>query len=137
MATPVTTAPHVSWLKKIGHDIAKGFEWVESPKGQVEVTAAEAITTAIFPPAAGVIAIINIWLKRGATIEAKAAAAADLGVTATGAQKSVAAIAAVAPDLEAIVQEFKLLPLSPASMQIINDAVIAIANEIVPAPTAP
>ena len=135
MATPATPAPHVSWLKRLGHDIAKGFGWVSSAQGQTTIGAAEAITLAVFPPAAGILAIINTWLKVGTTIEAKAVAAADLGVTATGPQKSVAAIAAIAPDIEAILKEHNLLPLSPASMQIINDAVIAIANEVVPAPT--
>jgi hypothetical protein len=127
-------APKVSWLKKLGHDIAKGFGWAESQKGQAVIGSAEAITLAVFPPAAGIIALVNAWLKVGTTIEAKAVAAADLGVTATGAQKSVAAIAAVAPDVEAILAQYKLLPISAASMQIINDAVIAIAKEVVPAP---
>lgn len=137
MATPAVPAPHVSWLKKIGLAIVHGFEDLGSPKGQALVASAEAITETIFPVSAPIVALVNVWMHRAAVIEAKGQAAADLGASATGAQKAVAAISAVAPDVEAILQQFKLLPLSPASMQIINDAVIAIANEIVPAPPAP
>jgi hypothetical protein len=137
MATaPVTPAPHVSWIKKLGMDIVKGFEALESPKGQAIVGAAEAVTMAIYPPSAPVVAIVNSWMQRAAVIEGKAQAAAELGVTATGPQKATAAIAAVAPDIEAIIQQYKLLPLTPAQMSAVNDAVIVIANALTPDPAA-
>lgn len=137
MATvPVTPAPHVSWLKKLGRAIVHGFEGLESPKGQALIAATEAITEAIFPVSAPIVALVNVWMQKAAIVEAKGQAAADLGASATGAQKAVAAISAVAPDVEAILKQYNLLPLSPASMQIINDAVIAIANEVVPVPAA-
>lgn len=133
--TPVTPAPHVSWLKKFGLAIVHGFEDLASPKGQAIVTAAEAITETVFPVSAPIVSLVNVWMQKAAVIEAKGQAAADLGASATGAQKAVAAISAVGPDVEAILKQYNLIPLSDASMKIVNDAVVAIANELIPAPT--
>ena len=135
MATsPVTPTPKVSWIKKFGMAIAKGFEFIVSPKGQAIIGAGETALDIAFPPAAPVVAVVNAWMQKAALIEGKAAAAADLGVTATSTQKATAAIAAVAPDIEAILAQYKLLPLAPESLQKINDAVITIANELTPEP---
>jgi predicted nuclease with RNAse H fold len=80
--------------------------------------------------------LVNVWMQKVAVIEGKAAAAADLGAVASGAQKATAAIASVAPDVEAILLKYKLLPLSQESLQKINNAVLDIANELEPAPVA-
>lgn len=128
-------ATGTSWIKKVGHGIVKSFEWLASPNGQKVVAEGEMAIDLAFPVAAPVVAIVDAWMKRAAVVEAKAQAAADLGVTATGAQKAVAATTAVAPDIEAILKQFNLLPLSADELAKINDAVLTIANAIVPSPT--
>jgi hypothetical protein len=137
MSTAPAPAPHVSWIKKLGQDIVKGFEALASPKGQAVIAAGEAIAETVFPASAPVVALVNIWMQRAAVVEGKAQAAIDLGVTATGPQKAAAAIAAVTPDVEAILQQCKLLPMTPAQMSAINDAVLVIANALTPTPAAP
>lgn len=129
-------AANVSWIKKFGLAIVKGFEWLASDKGQSVVHAGEAIVDIAFPVAAPVIDIVNVWMQKAAVVEAKAQAAADLGANASSVQKATAAIASVAPDIEAILQKYKLLPLSTDALSRINDAVLTIANELEPAPAA-
>jgi hypothetical protein len=126
-------ASGMSWIKKVGIGIVKGFEWLGSDNGRKVIAAGETAIDIAFPAAAPVVAIVNAWMGRAAVIEGKAQAAASIGVSATGPQKAAAAIAAVAPDIEAILQEYKMLPLSADAMAKINDAVLVIANELTPA----
>jgi len=129
-------ASGTSWIKRFGLDIVKGFAWLASPGGQKVLGAGELALEVAFPVAAPVVDLVNVWIQKAAEIEGKAAAAASLGVNASGAQKATAAIAAVVPDVEAILQKYKLLPLSSESLAKINDAVLTIANELEPSPTA-
>jgi hypothetical protein len=122
-----------NWLQRAGEAVLHGIEWLASPNGQKVVSAGEVAVEVAFPPSAPVIAIVNAWLTRITTVQAKATAAADLGATATNEQKAAAAIAAVTPDVEAILQQYKLLPLTPAQYKAINDAVVTIATTLVPA----
>lgn len=127
----------ISWLETAGKDVVKGLEWLASPQGQKVVAAGEGIAEIAYPPSAPVIAIVNAWLTEITTVEAKAAAASDLGATASDAQKAAAAIAAVTPTVEAILQQYKLLPLTAAEYKAINDAVVTIATSLTPAPATP
>jgi hypothetical protein len=127
-------ADKVSWIKKVGRDIVKGFAWLASPKGRAVVAAGETLIEGAFPVSAPIIDIVNAWIDKASVVEAKAQAAADLGVSASSAQKATAAIAAVAPDVEAILLKYNLLKLSEDSLKKINDAVLTIANELEPAP---
>lgn len=125
-----------NWLEKAGQAVLHGIEWLASPNGQKVVAAGEVAAEAAFPPSAPIIAIFNAWLNRVTTVQAKASAAADLGATATNEQKAAAAIQAVTPDVEAILQQYKLLPLTPEQYKAINDAVVTIATALVPAAPA-
>ena len=127
---------NMSWIKKVGTVIVKGFEFLYSPKGQAIVAAGETAAELAFPPAEPVVAVVNAWMQQAAVVEGKAQAAASLGVNASSTQKAEAAIAAVTPDIEAILQKYNLLPLPAASMSKINDAVLTIANELTPAAPA-
>jgi hypothetical protein len=127
-------ADKVSWIKKVGRDIVKGFAWLASDKGRAVIAAGETVAEIAFPPSAPIIDIVNVWIDKVSVIEAKAQAASDLGVNASSAQKATAAIAAVAPDVEAILLKYNLLKLSEDSLKKINDAVLTIANELEPAP---
>ena len=130
-------ASNGNWLQKLGHAIKVGAEYLASPKGQAVIAAGEGIAEVAFPPSAPVIALVNVWLERAGQVEAKAEAAADLGATATNEQKAAAAIASVTPDVTAILQQNHLTPLTPEQLKIINDAVVAIARQLVPlAPAA-
>src|SRR6185437_606398 len=126
----------VSIIKKAGLDIVKGFEWLGSPKGQTVVKAAETAVDIAFPVAAPVVAIVDAWIQKAEVVEGKAQAASSLGANVTSTQKATAAIAAATPDVEAILSQYKLLKLSPDSLAKINDAVLAIANELQPDPAA-
>lgn len=124
----------LSWMKKIGSRLAKGFDWMESPTGQKVIAAGETAVEIGFPASAPVVALVNVWMQKAAVIEGKAQMAAELGANATGTQKATAAIAAVTPDVEGILKQFNMLPLSSESLAKINDAVLLIANELTPEP---
>ena len=126
-----------NWLERAASDVLKGIEWLASPNGQKVVAAGETAAEIVFPPSEPIIAIVNAWLTRITTVQAKAAAAADLGATASDGQKATAAIAAVTPDIEAILQQYKLLPLTPEQYKAINDAVVTIATSLGPSRPAP
>lgn len=138
MSTVTPTLPaapaKVSWLKKAGQDIAKAFDWLGSAKGQAVVGDGEAVAQAVDPALTPIIGVINTWAQSIEATEAKGAAAASLGATATGAQKASAAIQAVLPDVEADLKAANLQLASTASTQVINDAIVTILNEFVPAP---
>jgi hypothetical protein len=135
MATaPVTPAPKVSWLKKLGNDFVKGFNWAFSAKGQTVITAGESIAIAVDPAIAPVVGVVNTWASSIYATEKKAATAASLGATATNAQKAVAATEAALPDVESDLAKAGLTFASSASAKVVNDSIVAIMNELVPAP---
>jgi hypothetical protein len=129
-----------SWLAVAGKAIVKGIEFLASPNGQKIVAAGETAAEIAFPPSTAIIAIVNVVLNRVTEVQAKAAAAADLGAVATNEQKAAAAIAAVVPDIEALVAQYHLVPLTPEQLKAINDAVVAIAGTVAlagPGPVTP
>jgi hypothetical protein len=130
-------AANLSWIKKVGQVFVKGFDFLNSPKGQEVLAAGETAIALAYPPAEPIVALVDAWVKKAAVVEAKGEAAAQLGVNVSGEQKATAAIAAVAPDVEEILTKYKLLPLSSDSLKKINDAVLTIANELEPAPVTP
>jgi len=126
-----------NWLERAANEVLKGIDWLASPNGQKVVAAGETAAEIVFPPSEPIIAIVNAWIARITTVQAKASAAADLGATASDAQKATAAIAAVTPDVEAILQQYKLLPLTSEQYKAINDAVVKIATSLIPTPATP
>jgi hypothetical protein len=134
---PTTAAPapsKLSFLKKIGKDIVKGLHWFGSAKGQAVVKDAELIAVAVDPALAPIVQLVNTWGGAVIATEAKAEMAASLGATATNEQKAVAATVAVLPDVLADLKKANLTFATSESARIVNDAVVAIMNELVPAP---
>ena len=126
-----------SFLSSVGHDFVKVFSWLGSPKGQAVIGTVEAVTVAIDPALAGIEALVNTGLKSVISIESVAAAAGQQ--TGTGAQKSAAVVASIAPQVENFLKSIGIANPAAADVQkyatSISDALVAILNSI-PAPTA-
>jgi len=134
-----------SFLSAVGRDFKAVFSWLGSSKGQKTITAVEgtaaAITTAINPGAGEVLVgiedLVNLGLKSVVNAETVAAAAAQQ--SGTGAQKAVAAAAAVAPQVQSILVNLGVTNPTASQVQaitlVVTNALTAIVNAF-PTPAA-
>jgi hypothetical protein len=140
MTTGIST-----FLSAVGKDFLKVFSWLGSAQGQATVSGVEVATVAVATavnPALGasiglVEGIINTGLKQILSMEASAAA---VGAQAgTGAQKSAAVVATLAPQAGTLLQSLGVSAPTAAQAETlataISDGLVAILNAI-PAPAA-
>ena len=86
-----------SVLSVIGKDVKSVFSWIGSAKTQSIIAEGEAGLLAIYPPAAGILAIANAGLIEAIKIEALAAGAGSQ--SGSGTQKSAALVSALTPEI--------------------------------------
>lgn len=136
------TAPHVSWLKKVGHVIGKILGIIAKDAKPIADTAAQ-VATALFPQFAPEIAFADGLVTKIAqqAVVAEGLAAAAGTATGTGLQKLDVVLGNVGPSIDAwIANAFPgAATLSRASKAGLVNAVVAIINEIegTPAATSP
>lgn len=82
-----------SLLDTIGNDIKGVWKWLASSDGQAVITTVEDITEAVYPPAAGIIQIINNWLAEILKTQALSTAAGS--ATGSNAQKRAMTVGAI------------------------------------------
>lgn len=117
-----------SVLETIGKDVKSVFGWLGSPKVAGVVAEAGAVIDAVYPPAAGLVALAEAGLTEIIKIEALAAGA---GVqTGTGTQKLAAVTAAVAPEVLAYAQQHGLPVPTADKIQNAVNALVAFANAL-------
>jgi hypothetical protein len=113
----------MSFLSAIVKPFTSIFHFLESPKGQAILSAGEGIVEAIDPALAPAITVVNSWMQKIFITEQLAEAAGQ--AAGTGAQKSVAVLTAIGPDL------LKYFPTTTAAnVQVINDAIVTIMKSL-------
>jgi hypothetical protein len=135
-----------SFLSAAGHDFAKVFNWLGSTQGQSTVTALEGtaavIGTAVGGPGlgaaiSGVELLINSGLKQILSMEASAAAVG--AQSGTGAQKTAAVSAVLAPQIHDLLVSLGVA--EPTSEQVqtvatsLTTGLVAVLNAL-PVPAA-
>lgn len=132
-----------SFLSAAGHDFLAVFSWIGSKRGQAAINGTEAVlntVVAAYNPVlgaslVGVESLVNAGLKQALSMEASAAAVG--AQSGTGAQKSAAVIATLAPQTAAFLQSIGIaeptVEQSQTLAKAISDSLVAILNAI-PAP---
>lgn len=117
-----------SVLSTIGKDVKAVFNWLGSSNGQAAVADGEAVLEAVYPPAAGLIALANVGLTEIIKIEALAAGAGSQD--GTGAQKLTAVTTAVTPEVLTYAQQHGLPAPTAAMIQNAVNGLVAFANAL-------
>jgi hypothetical protein len=128
MATTPAPTPHVSWLKKVGNEIAKILGIVQKAEPTVV-----AFTEALLPQFAPFIASADtIFQNIVKEIVAAESAAAAAGLSGTGPQKLAAVLANVSPMLDTwIASNFPgAAKLADATKAGLVNAVVAVLNDV-------
>jgi len=115
-----------SVLSAIGSDVKKVFDWISSPQGQQLIATGEGVAVAVYPPAAGLVAIGNAILTEAIKVEALAAGAG--AQSGSGAQKLAAVTSAVTPEILAYASQQGLNQPTAAEIQTAVSAVVAFLN---------
>lgn len=116
----------LSGLKVFGTDIVKAFAWFGSPKGQAIVATGEGLLEALVPASTPIVNLFNSWAAKAYSVEALAVAAGQ--AKGSGADKAVAVITAVTPDVLQYAQQAGLPVRTAAQIQAANDALVAFIN---------
>jgi hypothetical protein len=109
-------------------DIKKVFVWLGSKPVQEVIATGEAIAEVAYPPATGIINIVNGWLTEIIKTEAIAVAAGS--EKGSGAQKAAMVISAESQQLLAYCKQHGLSDPTAAQVAKINDLLVAVLNEL-------
>jgi hypothetical protein len=128
----------MSFLSALGGDIKKVFGWMGG-KGAPVIVAGEAIVEDVFPAATGLINIVNSWIAEAIKLQAMGdAAGATVGSDTT---KATAVLSTLTPAVLAWATANKLPAPTAATLQAVNDHVVAILVDLsgakAPAPATP
>jgi len=115
-----------SVLSAIGADVKKVFDWISSPAGQQLIATGEGVAVAVYPPAAGIVAIGNAILTEAIKVEALAAGAG--AQSGTGAQKLAAVSSAVTPEILAYAQQHGLGQPTATEIQTAVSSIVSFLN---------
>lgn len=121
-------ASFTSVLKTIGRDVKEVFAWLGSSQGQTAIASGEAVVEAVYPPAAGLIALANAGLTEVIKLETLGAAAAVS--EGGGPQKLTAVTAAVTPEFLTYAQQHGLPTPTADKIQAAINGLVAFANAL-------
>lgn len=119
-----TAAPKQSFLKMLGSDLKKVWNWVASPKGQLAITTGETVLEDVYPPATGIINLVNSWFQK--IIHAQAVAQQ---VGGTNEQKAAAVTQDMTPEVLAFAQQHGLSTPTADKIKAASDALVLFLNQ--------
>ena len=135
-----------SFLSAVGHDFVSVFHFLGSTSGQSIITGTEAVVNAavgavnpaVLAGLTGVETLINNGLKQALNMEAAAAAVG--AQSGTGAQKSAAVVASLAPQVGTFLQSVGVSNPTSAQVETLSTALanglVTILNAIPAPPSA-
>jgi hypothetical protein len=126
----------MSFLSVLGGDIKKVFGWLGSSKGQATISAVETGVEAVWPAADGAINLLNTWGTEIFKSEAIAQAAAATPGATTNLQKASLVLQAMTPQAILFAQQNKLPTPTAATLQTVNNSIVAILNALTGVNTA-
>jgi hypothetical protein len=117
-----------SLLDTIGSDIKGIFKWLASSTGQEVITTAEDVVEVIYPPATGIIDIINNWLAE--ILKTQALATAAGAQTGSQKEKRAMAISGIRSQLLVYAKNHSYPTPTQVQMEKVNDYLVSALNEL-------